>query len=68
MRKIQHGIAGFFSGAFIGLLLGLIESRMINAEEHSALLFITIAITIIICGITGMIQGHRIEKNTRIKK
>ncbi|MEO8771735.1 MAG: hypothetical protein ABI402_16685 [Ferruginibacter sp.] len=68
MRKIQHGFAGFFIGAFIGLLLGLIESRMINAEKHSALLFIIIALTIITCGIIGITQGHRIERNTRIKK
>lgn len=68
MRKIQHGIAGFFTGAFIGLLLSLIESRMINAEKHSALLFIVIALTIIAFGIIGIVQGHRIEKKSRFKK
>ncbi|MEO6671434.1 MAG: hypothetical protein ABIN36_18265 [Ferruginibacter sp.] len=62
MRRIQHGIAGFFTGAFIGLLLGLMESRIINGEKHSALLFIVVALTVIICGITGIILGFRLLK------
>ena len=43
MLKIQYGIAGFFTGAFTGLLLALVERRMIDNEKHAAMLFITIA-------------------------
>lgn len=57
MLKIQYGIAGFFSGAFLGLLLGLLEMRFIDQEKHPAMLFIVIAITVIICGLLGVRKG-----------
>ena len=60
MLKIQYGIAGFFCGAFTGLLLGLIEMRLINNKDHPAMLFIVIALTIIVCGIIGIKKGLKI--------
>ena len=57
MLKIQYAIAGFFAGAFIGLLLALIERRLIDNEKHAAMLFIIIALTIIICGMIGLRKG-----------
>ncbi|MFT3910190.1 MAG: hypothetical protein QM737_12245 [Ferruginibacter sp.] len=62
MRKIQHGIAGFFSGVFIGFLIILIERKFIDNNEHAALLFIVNAFTVLICGIVGIAKGLRIEK------
>jgi len=60
MTKIQYGMAGFFAGAFLGLLLGLVERRFIDHEKNPAALFITIALTIIILGIIGMTKGLNI--------
>lgn len=54
MLKIQYGIAGFFSGVFCGLLLALIEMRIVNGEKYPAIQFFIIALTIIIAGISGM--------------
>jgi len=66
MLKIQYGIAGFFTGAFTGLLLALVERRMIDNEKHAAMLFITIALTIIVCGMTGLVKGLAMaRKKTR---
>ena len=62
MRKIQHGIAGFFTGVFIGFLIILLERKFIDNNEHAALLFIVNALTVFICGIIGIAQGLRIEK------
>ena len=62
MMKIQYGMIGFFTGAFTGLLLALIEMRMINSSKHPAMLFIAIALTIIFCGIAGMLKGLKIAK------
>jgi len=62
MLKIQYGIAGFFSGAFIGLLLGLIEMRIIDSSKHPAMLFIFIALTVIFCGITGIVLGIKLAR------
>jgi uncharacterized membrane protein YfcA len=58
MLKIQYGFAGFMIGAFTGILIGAIEMRLINDSKY-ALLFFVIALTIIICGITGMRIGIR---------
>ena len=60
MLKIQYGIAGFFTGAFTGLLLALVERRLIDSEKHPAMLFIVIALTIIIFGIIGIKKGLNI--------
>jgi hypothetical protein len=68
MRKIQHGIAGFFSGVFIGFLIILFERKFIDINEHAFLLVIVNVFTVFICGIIGISQALRIEKNTRIKK
>jgi uncharacterized membrane protein len=57
MLKIQYGIAGFFTGAFVGLLFGLIEMRIINSSKHPAMLFIGMALTVIVCGIIGLMKG-----------
>jgi uncharacterized membrane protein len=62
MMKIQYGIAGFFAGAFIGLLLGLIERRIIDNEKHPAALFFVMALTVIVCGIAGMVKGLHMAK------
>jgi ABC-type xylose transport system permease subunit len=62
MLKIQYGIAGFFIGAFTGLLLGLVEMRIINSSKHPTRLFITIAVTIIVCGIIGVNKGLKIAR------
>ncbi|MEP7165166.1 MAG: hypothetical protein ABI741_10740 [Ferruginibacter sp.] len=63
MLKIQYGIAGFFTGAFTGLLLGLVEMRIIDNLKHPAgLLFILIALTIMICGISGLLKGLNIAR------
>jgi len=58
MLKIQYGFAGFVIGAFMGLLLGLIEMRLINDSKY-ALLFFAIAFTIMTCGLVGMRTGIR---------
>ncbi|MEO6490805.1 MAG: hypothetical protein ABIO04_12755 [Ferruginibacter sp.] len=57
MLRIQYGMAGFFVGAFLGLLLGILEMHIINKEKHPAMLFIVIALTIITCGIIGISGG-----------
>ena len=62
MLKIQYSIAGFFSGAFAGLLFGLIEMRIIDNVKHPAMLFIVIALTVIVCGITGLLKGISLYK------
>ena len=69
MLKIQHGIAGFFAGAFTGLLLSLLEMRMIDNAKHPAMLFIVNSITVIACGIAGMAKGLRIaDKKIKTQK
>lgn len=62
MLKIQYGIAGFFIGAFIGLLIGLVEMRFIDSNQHSAMLFIIIALTIFTCGIIGIMKALKMAK------
>lgn len=57
MLKIQYAFVGFFCGAFIGLLIGLIEMRLIDSNKHPAMLFIVMALTVIVCGITGIRKG-----------
>ena len=60
MLRFQYAVAGFFISAFIGLLIGMIEMRFIDAEKHAALLFIVMALTIISSGVTGMIIAVKI--------
>ena len=57
MLKIQYGISGFFTGAFVGLLFGLIEMRVNKNSKHPAMLFIVMALTVIVCGIVGLMKG-----------
>ena len=65
MKNLQYAIAGFFIGAFTGLLFGLIEMRILDNEKHPAMLFIVIALTIIILGITGMRKGIAIARRKK---
>jgi len=67
MRKIQYGIAGFFAGAFTGLLLSLVEMRIINGQKHPARLFLIVALTVILCGIFGLMKALQIEKKSTNK-
>ena len=68
MIKIQYGIAGFFTGAFLGLLIALIERRLIDANTYPTIQFVAIALTVIFCGIFGITQALKIEKNKRFKR
>ena len=67
MEKIQYGIAGFFSGVFIGFLITLLERKFIDINEHAASLFIVNALTVFVCGIFGIVQGLRLLKK-KLKK
>ncbi len=62
MMKIQYGIAGFFRGAFIGLLIGLVEMRIIDREKHPAMLFIILALTVMVLGIAGAVKAINIAR------
>lgn len=62
MLKIQYGIAGFFAGAFIGLLLGLFEMKIVDNEKHPAMLFFLISLTVISSGIFGAVKAVKIAK------
>ncbi|MBC7535011.1 MAG: hypothetical protein H7258_04890 [Ferruginibacter sp.] len=68
MVRIQYGIAGFFTGAFLGLLIALIERRLIDADTYPTIQFVAIALTVIFCGIFGIAQALKIEKNKRLKR
>ncbi len=67
MLRIQHGLAGFFIGVFTAFLLGLIELRIVDSNRHPSLLFFVISLTVIVCGITGMIIGLRIAEKKKNK-
>ena len=60
--RISYGIAGFFTGAFAGLLAGLVEMRIIDNSNHPAMLFIVMALTVIVFGIIGMMKALSIAR------
>lgn len=63
MLKIQHGLAGFFIGAFVGFLIGLIEMRLVgNRPDAPTILFFLIGLTVLFCAILGMIKGLQIAR------
>jgi len=69
MLKVQYGIAGFFTGIFIGFLMGLVEMRFIDNAKHPAMLFIVIALTLLACGIAGSRMAiSLLKKNTGKEK
>ncbi len=60
MVKIQYGLAGFFSGVFIGFLLTLVEMRFMEYSRHPSRMFALVAFTIIFCAISGIAVALKI--------
>jgi hypothetical protein len=60
--KIQYAIAGFVIGIMTGLLLGLIEMKLISGANRDTALPFIIGITVITSIIIGIRTGIRIAK------
>jgi hypothetical protein len=60
--KIQYGIAGFVIGIMTGILLGVIEMKLIIGTKHAGVLPFVIGITVFACIITGVTTGVRMAK------
>ncbi len=65
MLKIQYGIAGFFSGVFIGFLIALFEMRFIDYARYPTRIMAIVAFTIIFCGISGIVIALKILKRKK---
>jgi hypothetical protein len=58
--KIQYAIVGFVIGIMTGLLLGVVEMKLIRGESRDSLLPFVIGVTVITCIITGVRTGIKI--------
>ncbi|MEP7141539.1 MAG: hypothetical protein ABI707_01655 [Ferruginibacter sp.] len=60
--KIQYGIAGFVIGIMSGLLIGLLEMKLMKRLQLDELTPFVIGITVIGCIITGIVVGVKLAK------
>ena len=60
--KIQYGIAGFLIGILSGLLLGIIEMKMMKRLQQETMMPFVIGITVIASAITGVYLGLKIAR------
>lgn len=60
--KIVFGIAGFVTGVMLGLLLGLVEMRLISGFEMGAATPFIVGVTVITTAITGIVTGLKMYK------
>lgn len=65
MVKIQYGIAGFFSGVFIGFLIALFEMRLIDYTRYPTRIMAMVAFTIMVCAISGIVISLKILKRKK---
>lgn len=55
--KIIYGIAGFVIGIMTGLMLSLLEMKLIHGTGRDAMLPFVTGITVMACIITGVVMG-----------
>ncbi|MEO5891502.1 MAG: hypothetical protein ABIQ31_14715 [Ferruginibacter sp.] len=60
--KIQYAIAGFVIGIMTGLLIGLLEMKLIMHLHGSTIIPFVIGVTVIGCAITGIVTGIRMAR------
>jgi ABC-type antimicrobial peptide transport system permease subunit len=53
--RIVYGITGFAAGVMAGLLLGVIESKLMIALHRHAFVPLVIGVTMLICIISGIV-------------
>ena len=62
--KIQYGIAGFLIGIMSGLLVGVIEMKIMMGMHYDTAIPFVIGLTVIGCVVTGVAVGvRRIKRN-----
>ena len=62
--KIQYGIAGFLIGIMSGLLVGVIEMKIMMGMHYDTAIPFVIGLTVIGCAVTGVAVGvRRIKRN-----
>ena len=60
--KMQYGIAGFLIGILSGLLLGIIEMKIMKRLQQETIMPFVIGITVIASAVTGIYIGLKIAK------
>jgi ABC-type antimicrobial peptide transport system permease subunit len=60
--KIQYGIAGFVIGIMSGLLIGLLEMKLMRGLQLDTITPFVIGITVISSIITGVVIGIKMAK------
>ena len=58
--KIQYAIVGFVIGIMTGLLLGVIEMKLVSGTNRSTMLPFIILVTVMTCIIIGIRTGIKI--------
>ena len=60
--RIQYGIAGFMIGVMTGLLIGIIEMKILRYFQLDTITPFLIGFTVLACILTGVILGARYGK------
>jgi hypothetical protein len=58
--KIVYGISGFAAGVMAGLLLGLMETKLLIQLHRETITPFVIGATVLICVITGVITAVKL--------
>lgn len=58
--KIVYGISGFAAGVMTGLLLGVLETKLLMRLHHEAIVPFVIGLTVLACVITGIVTAVKL--------
>lgn len=58
--KIQYGITGFVIGIMSGLMLSLLEMRLLGGTGHDTMLLFLMGSTVVSCIVMGVILGVKL--------
>ena len=61
--KVLYGIAGFVIGVMAGLLLGVLETKLLIHLHQQTIIPFVIGGTVLVCIVTGVVTGIQIAKH-----
>jgi|GEM_PF-3306518 len=62
MKKIQYGIIGFVTGILLGLLIGIIEMKLMKRLQCETFMPFVIGITVIASAVTGVVTAIKLSR------